>query len=86
MRMGAQIALYPMSDRFIDVILRCIEAVKGIEGLDVSNDDLSTLLLGESGLLFTAVRDMFVQAASGGAAHGSLCCGFRQQPEHEKSN
>ena len=66
MRMGAQIALYPMSDRFIDVILRCIEAVKGIEGLDVSNDDLSTLLLGESNLLFAAVRDMFVQAASGG--------------------
>lgn len=66
MRMGAQIALYPMSDRFIDAILRCIEAVKGIEGLDVSNDDLSTLLLGESNLLFAAVRDMFVQAASGG--------------------
>ena len=66
MRMGAQIALYPMSDRFIDVILPCIEAVKGIEGLDVSNDDLSTLLLGESNLLFAAVRDMFVQAASGG--------------------
>lgn len=66
MRMGAQIALYPMSDRFIDVILRCIEAVKGIEGLDVSNDELSTLLLGESNLLFTAVRDMFVRAASDG--------------------
>ena len=66
MRMGAQIALYPMSDRFIDVILPCIEAVKGIDGLDVSNDDLSTLLLGESNLLFAAVRDMFVQAASGG--------------------
>lgn len=66
MRMGAQIALYPMSDRFIDVILPCIEAVKGIEGLDVSSDDLSTLLLGESNLLFTAVRDMFVRAASDG--------------------
>lgn len=66
MRMGAQIALYPMSDRFIDVILPCIEAVKGIEGLDVSSDDLSTLLLGESDLLFTAVRDMFVRAASDG--------------------
>ena len=66
MRMGAQIALYPMSDRFIDVILPCIEAVKGIEGLGVSSDDLSTLLLGESNLLFTAVRDMFVRAASDG--------------------
>lgn len=67
MRMGAQIALYPMTDRFVDVILPAIDVLKHTEGLDVSNDDLSTLLLGEVDSVFAATRDMFAAAASHGA-------------------
>lgn len=67
MTIGAQVALYPMCDGFIDVILQ------GIAGLDryrdklrIETDDLSTLLVGAPEVLFPAMRDLFVGAAKTG--------------------
>jgi uncharacterized protein YqgV (UPF0045/DUF77 family) len=69
MFIGCQFSLYPMTDRFVDVILGAVEGLKDREDLRVETDDLSTLLVGASEPLFEAVETCFLKAA---AASGHL--------------
>jgi uncharacterized protein YqgV (UPF0045/DUF77 family) len=67
MFIGAQVALYPMSDRFVDVILGGLEAMAPWrERLRIETDDLSTLMVGPPEALFPAMRALFCGAARDG--------------------
>lgn len=64
---GAQISLYPMTDNFVGVILKAIEALDSYrDELRIKTDDISTLVVGPPELLFPAMRDLFVSAARTG--------------------
>jgi hypothetical protein len=64
---GAQISLYPMTDDFVGVILGALGALDPWrDKLRVETDDISTLLVGPPEVLFPAMRDLFVAAASSG--------------------
>ncbi len=52
-----------MTDRFVEVILKAIEPLKGRNDLRVETDDLSTLVIGAPEPLFAVVEDCFVKAA-----------------------
>ena len=68
MFLGAQVALYPMSDRFVDVILGGLNAMAPYrDQLRIETDDLSTLMVGPPEALFPAMRDLFCGAARTGA-------------------
>ena len=65
MFIGAQISLYPMCDGFVDIIgsaLRALDPHR--EHLRIETDDISTLLVGPPEVLFPALRDLYVAAAS----------------------
>ncbi|QKV19703.1 YkoF family thiamine/hydroxymethylpyrimidine-binding protein [Oricola thermophila] len=64
---GAQLSLYPMTDDFVGVILSALGALDPYRPqFRIETDDLSTLVVGPPELLFPAMRDLFVAAASGG--------------------
>lgn len=64
---GAQVSLYPMTDDFVDVIT---DGLKGLQPwrdrLRIETDDVSSLMVGSPEVLFPAMRDLLVQAASTG--------------------
>lgn len=62
---GARFSLYPMTDRYVPVIL---EAIKGVResGLEVETDDVSTYLGGDRDLVFGALERVFARAARTG--------------------
>lgn len=68
MFLGAQVALYPMTDRFVDVIL---EGLAGMspwrDRLRIETDDLSTLMVGPPEALFPAMQALFCGAARQGS-------------------
>ena len=65
---GAQISLYPMSDRFVDIILGSLSALDPYrDEFRIETDDVSTLIVGPPEKLFPAMRDLFVAAAASGA-------------------
>ncbi len=66
MRIGAHISLYPMTDRFVETILPAVRAIGRRDDLDVTTDDVSTLILGEAAAVFAAARDAFASTAAGG--------------------
>jgi uncharacterized protein YqgV (UPF0045/DUF77 family) len=65
---GAQVALHPMCDGFVDVIL---EGIAGLapyrDRLELETDELSTRMIGPPEALFPAMRDLFAGAARTGA-------------------
>ncbi len=64
MFLGCQFSLYPMTDRFVEVILGAIDRLQNLgDRLRVESDDLSTLLVGAPEVLFPALQECFVQAA-----------------------
>lgn len=64
---GAQVSLYPMTDRFIDVIMSSLGALDPWrDKLRIETDDISTLIVGPPEVLFPALRDLYVSAASKG--------------------
>jgi len=64
---GAQVALYPMTDDFVRVILGSLSALDPYrDRFRIETDDLSTLLVGPPEQLFPAMRDLFVEAARPG--------------------
>jgi hypothetical protein len=64
---GAQISLYPMTDDFVGVIVGALGALDPYrDNLRIETDDISTLVVGPPEVLFPAMRDLFVKAASGG--------------------
>lgn len=82
---GAQISLYPMSDDFVDIILGAIKALDPWRDmLRIETDDLSTLVVGPPEILFPAMRDLFVAAASTGAhctLHATVSRGCPGEPD-----
>ncbi|MEQ8480223.1 MAG: YkoF family thiamine/hydroxymethylpyrimidine-binding protein [Hoeflea sp.] len=62
---GAQVSLYPMTDGFADVILSSLSALDPWrDRLRIETDDISTLIVGPPEVLFPALRDLYVAAAS----------------------
>lgn len=62
---GAQVSLYPMADDFVGIIIDALEALDPYrESLRIETDDISTLIVGPPEVLFPALRDLFVAAAS----------------------
>lgn len=67
MFVGAQVSLYPMTDRFVDVILSSLHALEPWrDKLRIETDDISTLIVGPPEVLFPALRDLYSAAASTG--------------------
>ena len=62
---GARFSLYPMTDRYVPVILHAIEGLAET-GLDVESDDVSTFLGGDQAAVFAALERAFRRAAQGG--------------------
>ncbi len=69
MFVGCQFSLYPMTDRFVEVILPAVDGLKDRRDLRVETDDLSTLLVGSPQAVFDGIQRCFLQAA---AASGHL--------------
>jgi energy-coupling factor transport system substrate-specific component len=64
---GAQVALYPMTDDFVGIIVGALNALEPYrQTFRIDTDDLSTLLVGPPDQLFPAMRDLFVAAAASG--------------------
>ncbi len=64
---GAQLALYPMTDDFVRVILDSLSALDPYRSAcRIETDDISTLLVGPPELLFPAMRDLHVAASRDG--------------------
>ncbi|WBU56009.1 YkoF family thiamine/hydroxymethylpyrimidine-binding protein [Paracoccus sediminicola] len=62
---GAQISLYPMTDDFVGVITSSLAALDPWrDRLRIETDDISTLIVGPPEILFPALRDLYVAAAS----------------------
>jgi energy-coupling factor transport system substrate-specific component len=82
---GAQLSLYPMTDDFVGVILGALEALDPYrDNLRIETDDLSTLLVGSTDVLFPAMRDLFVKTASGGKhciLHATVSRGCPGEPD-----
>lgn len=82
---GAQISLYTMSDDFIGIILGAIGALDPWrDRLRIETDDLSTLMVGPPKILFPAMRDLFVAAASTGVhctLHATVSRGCPGEPD-----
>jgi hypothetical protein len=85
MFIGAQISLYPMTGDFVAVITEALGALEPRrERLRIETDDISTLLVGPPEVLFPAMRDLFVAAASRRAhvvLHATLSRGCPGEPD-----
>ena len=62
---GARFSLYPMTDRFVPVILDALQALPE-QGLEVETDDVSTFLGGHPDTVFGALEGAFARAAASG--------------------
>ncbi len=62
---GCRLAIYPMTDRFVEVILSAVRAME-TDGMTVQTDSLGTLLIGEEADVFEAARTAFTHAATHG--------------------
>lgn len=82
---GAQVSLYPMSDDFVGIILGAIRALDPWrERLRIETDDISTLIVGPPGMLFPALRDLFVAASRSGVhctMHATVSRGCPGEPD-----
>ncbi len=82
---GAQVSLYPMSDKFVDIILGAIGSLDPWhDRLRLETDSLSTLMVGPPDVLFPAMRDLFHAAARSGVhttMHATVSRGCPGEPE-----
>ena len=62
---GCRLAIYPMTDDFVAVILSAVRAME-TDGMTVQTDSLGTLLVGEESKVFDAVRAAFSRVATHG--------------------
>jgi uncharacterized protein YqgV (UPF0045/DUF77 family) len=64
---GAQISLHPMSDNFVGIISKAIQALEAYRPFfRIETDEISTLIVGPPEKLFLAMRDLFLSAAATG--------------------
>lgn len=82
---GAQVALYPMTDDFVSVILGSLAALDPYRAdFRIETDDLSTLLVGPPEELFPAMRDLHVAASRNGihcVMHATVSRGCPGEPD-----
>lgn len=70
--MGARIAIYPMQDNFVEIILGAVRATRR-DGLAVSTDDVSTCVQGPADRVWAYIEELYVRAAAaGGHVVGTL--------------
>ena len=62
---GARFSLYPMTDRYVPVILGAIEGLRR-DGLEVQTDDVSTFIKGDRNVTWSTLEDVFATAARSG--------------------
>ncbi len=62
---GARFSLYPMSDRYVPIILGAIEGIRE-RGLEVETDDVSTFVGGDRNRVWSTLEDVFARAARTG--------------------
>ncbi len=78
MLVGCQFSLYPMTDRYINVILGSVSSLDERSDLRVSRDEISTLVVGSPQAIFDAVLDCFVVASQRAQGHLVLSAMFSQ--------
>jgi energy-coupling factor transport system substrate-specific component len=82
---GAQISLYPMTDDFVDVVMKALGAFDPYrDRLRVETDDISTLIVGTPDIVFAAMRDLFVAASASGkhcVLHATISRGCPGEPD-----
>lgn len=59
---GARFSLYPMTDRYVPVIMAAIEGLAG-SGLEVETDEVSTFIKGDRNTVWSTLEDAFAKAA-----------------------
>jgi energy-coupling factor transport system substrate-specific component len=62
---GARFSIYPMSDRFVDIILSALEAVDTSK-VWMESDDVSTCVRGRSEHVFDVVKAIFLESSKNG--------------------
>ncbi|HEX9269466.1 MAG TPA: YkoF family thiamine/hydroxymethylpyrimidine-binding protein [Candidatus Limnocylindria bacterium] len=62
---GARFSLYPMTDRYVPVILGAIDGLRD-RGLEVQTDDVSTFLGGDRNVIWSELERVFAAAARTG--------------------
>lgn len=62
---GARFSLYPMTDRYVPVILAAIEGLRE-RGLEVETDDVSTFIGGDRNAIWSSLEEVFARAARSG--------------------
>ena len=62
---GARFSLYPMTDRYVPVIINSIEGIRE-RGLEVETDDVSTFIGGDRNAIWSTLEDVFAKAARTG--------------------
>ena len=62
---GARFSLYPMTDRYVPVILGSVAGIRE-RGLEVETDDVSTFVGGDRNAIWTTLEDVFAKAARTG--------------------
>lgn len=62
---GARFSLYPMTDRYVPVILDAIEGLSE-SGLEVETDDVSTFIKGDRNTVWATLEGCFAKAARSG--------------------
>ena len=62
---GARFSIYPMSDRFVDIILQALEEVDTSK-VWMETDDVSTCVRGRSEHVFDVVKAIFLAASKNG--------------------
>jgi energy-coupling factor transport system substrate-specific component len=62
---GARFSIYPMSDRFVDIILSSLKEVDTTK-VWMETDDVSTCVRGRSEHVFDVVKAIFLNASKGG--------------------
>ena len=66
MDVSAQISLYPLRQDRLSPAIREMQDVLAAAGLDVAPGPMSTLVTGEAGALFDALKASFLRAAATG--------------------
>jgi hypothetical protein len=62
---GARFSLYPMTDRYVPVILGSIAGIRD-RGLEVETDDVSTFIGGDRNAIWSTLEEVFAKAARTG--------------------
>jgi hypothetical protein len=62
---GARFSLYPMSDRYVPIILGAIDGIRD-RGLEVETDDVSTFIGGDRNAIWATLEDVLAKAARTG--------------------